>query len=84
MTEEKNEIEVKADTYIGSLYSQLASVTISDIDVTLEFIFINPREKKGQIVSRITMPLGAGEELAKTILSTAKMHNTRKKGEQNG
>ena len=44
---------VNVNTYVGSVYSQLVGVTVTDIDVTLEFVFINPRDNtKGQVVSR--------------------------------
>lgn len=77
------EIKVNANTFIGSKYAQVVSVTVTDIDITMEFVYLNPRNKEGQIVSRITMPRPSGEELAKTILTTVKMHEA-KKGEKNG
>lgn len=77
------EIEI-TNSLEGSAYSQLVSITITDIDTTLEFAYINPREKKGQIVSRITMPHPAGINLAKAIYDTMKLHEAQKKGKQNG
>lgn len=79
------ELKVNAGTVLGTAYSQIASITITDIDITLEFVYINPREKtNGQVVSRVTMPRPAGEDLAKTILNTIKMHEAQKKGHKNG
>jgi len=75
-------LKVNAGTFVGSIYSQAVSVTVTDIDVTIEFIYINPRDKAGQLVSRVTLPRKAGEELAKTILTTVKIHESKKKGEE--
>ncbi len=76
-------LSVNSGTFVGSLYSQIVSVTITDVDITFEFVFMNPRDKKGQVVTRVTMPRPAGEDLAKTILNTIKMHETHKKGHKN-
>ncbi|MFZ5535279.1 MAG: DUF3467 domain-containing protein [Patescibacteria group bacterium] len=74
-------IDVNGATVIGSVYAQIASVTVTDVDITIEFVYINPREKtKGQVVSRITLPLSSGENLAKVILETMKQHELKKKG----
>jgi len=75
---------ISAGTVIGSQYAQLVGVSITDLDVTLEFVFINPRDKtSGQVVSRVTLPLAIGIDLANTIIMTAKVHADKKKGEQN-
>ena len=80
----KPETLINAGTVVGSQYAQLVGVSITDIDITLEFVFINPRDKtSGQVVSRVTLPLAIGVDLANTILMTAKMHANKKKGEQN-
>ena len=72
---------VDVNTYVRSVYSQLVGVTVTDIDVTLEFVFINPRDNtKGQVVSRVTLPLNVGLDLAQTILTTTKIHENKKKG----
>lgn len=74
-------INVNAGSFIGSKYAQLTSVTVTDVDLTLEFVYINPREKtQGQVVSRVTLPLPSGENLAKIILETMKQHELKKKG----
>ena len=81
----KEGLLVNSGTFIGSVYSQIASVTVTDVDITLEFVYVNPREKtKGQVVTRVTMPRLSGEDLAKTILNTIKMHEAKRKGVQNG
>ena len=74
-------INVK-DTFVGSAYSQLISVSVTDTDLMLEFVFVNPRTvTEGQVVSRVIMPRGVGEELAKTIEETIKKHEATKGGE---
>lgn len=77
-------LKVNAGTYRGSAYSQVVGVTVTDIDITLEFVYVNPRDKtQGEVVSRVTLPRKAGEDLAKTILNTITMHEKQKKGEKN-
>lgn len=85
MAEQKTPQELKVDTgtVIGSIYSQVVSVTVTDVDVTIEFVYVNPRDKSAQVVSRITLPRSSGEDLAKTILNTVKMHEAGKKGTKN-
>jgi len=75
-----SETKIKSDTVIGSKYAQAATITVSDIDITIEFIFINQRSKEGETISRITLPRPSGEDLAKTILTTVKSHELKKKG----
>lgn len=71
------QVVINSKTHIGSLYSQVVGVTVTDIDITLEFVYINPR-KEGEVISRITLPRASGEELAKVILDTVKMHESKK------
>lgn len=78
-TETPEGIPVNSATVRGSLYSQVVSVTITDLDLTLEFAFINPRSKSGEVVARITLPRPAGDELAKAIIETVKKHEETKK-----
>lgn len=77
-------ITINAGTTIGSKFAQFASVSVSEFDVTLEFVYINPRDKSGQVISRITLPRPIGLDLANTILMTAKVNDKKVKGEQNG
>lgn len=85
MADEKSNPQtvVNAGTIIGSQYAQLVGVSVTDVDITLEFVYINPRDKKtGQVVSRVTLPLTIGIDLANTILMTSKVHEKKKKGEK--
>lgn len=89
MTEVKQkqpQITVNVGTFLGSVYSQIVGVTVTDTDITLEFVYKHPREdiKEAQVVSRVTLPRLAGEDLAKAILDTIRLHEARKKGEKNG
>lgn len=73
-------VKVNAGTIVGSAYSQVVTVTVTDVDLTLEFVYINPRTKTdGQVVARVTVPLAAGEDLAKIITQTILQHKARKK-----
>lgn len=73
-------IDVNTNTIIGSQYAQIIGVTVSDVDATLEFVYINPQIKtKGQTVARITIPRSSAEELAKIISETIKKHEEAKK-----
>lgn len=86
MADEKvQQTVINAGSIVGSTYAQLVSVSVTDIDITLEFVFINPRDKStGQVVSRVTLPIGIGTELANTILTTVKGHENQKKGKIHG
>lgn len=73
------------DSLIGTTYAQFVVVTTTDIDLTINFIYINPRDKtNGQVVSRVTLPRPVGEDLAKTILNAVRMHEDKKKEKKNG
>ena len=75
---------VNAGTFVGSLYAQLVSVSVTDHDITFEFAFINPRDRTtGQVVSRVTMPKEAGLQLPKVIVSANNLHEARKGGKRN-
>ena len=39
---QSGKLVVDAAAYTGSHYSQLVSVTVTDFDITLEFVYINP------------------------------------------
>lgn len=77
-------LTVKSDRVIGSLYAQMVGVVVTDIDITLEFVYLNPRPQieEAHIVSRITLPRRAGESLSKAILDTIKEHEQKKKGRE--
>lgn len=73
------------DSLLGTSYAQFVVVTTTDIDITINFIYINPRDNtKGQVVSRVTLPRPIGEDLAKTIITAVKMHEEKKKEKKNG
>ena len=77
---QSGKLVVDAATYTGSHYSQLVSVTVTDFDITLEFVYINPRDKtKGEIVSRVTLPSQAGENLVEVIKNTVAAHKKKEK-----
>lgn len=83
MTEEKKsqDLVVNSGTVVGSTYSQLARVTVSDYEITIEFAYVYPANPtQGQSVARVTMPVKAGRALAETILSVEKIHEKRKTG----
>lgn len=85
MAEEKKEqkqLRVNAGTVIGSQYAQIVGVTVTDTEITLEFVFKHPREDvdEAQVVSRVTLPRPAGEDLASAITNTIKLHESKKKG----
>lgn len=71
-------LTVNAGSFTGSKYSQLVGVTVTDDDITLEFVYINPRDNtKGEVVSRVTLPPAAGESLAETIKNTIAKHRKK-------
>lgn len=75
---------INTSTVIGSTYAQLVNVTVTDIDVTLEFAFINPRDQKnGQVVARVTLPKEVGLKLPELILAINKFHEKKKEGKKN-
>jgi len=83
---EQKKITVQTGTYLGSQYAHIVGVTVTDIDLTLEFVYKNPREEitEAHVVSRVTLPISAAKELVEAIASTQKLHEARKKGVQNG
>lgn len=80
----KKQTIINSGSVTGSTYAQLVNVSVTDIDVTLEFAFINPRDPStGQVVARVTLPRVAGLELANVINMASKMHENKKGGKQN-
>ncbi len=71
-------LEVNHDTVLGTQYAQIVSVTVSDLDTTFEFVFVNPITKKGIAVSRVTMAQQAAEGFAKLILDATKQQKAKK------
>lgn len=79
-TKVKN-VAVKSDTFLGSVFSQIVGITVTDTDITLEFVYLNPRPPadRGEVVTRVTMPKRTGEDLARAIVDTIKQHESKKK-----
>lgn len=88
MTEQKTpqNITVQTGTFLGSQFAQIVGVTVTNTDITLEFVFKNPRGeiKEAQVVSRVTLPIKVAQGLVETIVNTMKIHEAKKKGKQNG
>lgn len=70
---------VKSGTILGSTYAQIVGVVVTDIDITLEFVYKNPRPeiKEAQVVARVTLPVVAGRGLANSIIDTIKVHEKK-------
>ena len=85
MAEEKNFlkeniVEVNTSTFVGSVYAQMVGISVTDNDLTLEFVFVNPRDNtKGQVVSRVTLPINAGLGLSNAIGETINKHIKKKR-----
>ncbi|OGH16231.1 MAG: hypothetical protein A3C22_02995 [Candidatus Levybacteria bacterium RIFCSPHIGHO2_02_FULL_37_10] len=79
----ENAVIVNAGTFVGSTYSQMVGISVTDNDLTLEFVFVNPRNnKEGQVVSRVTLPINAGLGLADAIQRTINEHIKKKRKTQ--
>jgi len=75
-------IPVKTESVIGTVFAQIVGIVVTDTFITLEFAYLNPRPetKQAYVVSRVTLPKMAGENLAKIIIKTIKEHENRKGG----
>lgn len=76
-------IRVRANTVIGAQFAQVVSITVMDNDLTLEFVYINPRTindevLEGEVVARVTLPIEAATGLPETIRETLKKHFEKK------
>jgi hypothetical protein len=79
------DVIINSGTVVGSAYAQVSRVTVSDIDITIEFAYIHPADPtQGQTVARITMPIAGAVSLGETIIAVKKMFDKRKEGNQNG
>ena len=77
------QIVIKSNTIVGTVYSQIVSITITDIDLTLEFVYLNPRPTnngvpEGEVVARVTLPLEAAKGLPDVIRDTLSKHIEKK------
>jgi|GEM_PF-4784397 len=80
MADKPEEIKINPNTTVGSLYSQFVGITVTDTEVTLEFVYINPRTKnEGQVIARITLPRKTAESLSNAITTTVRTHENKKK-----
>ncbi len=80
-------VNVKTDKVVGSLYSQVVGISVTDTDLTLEFVFVNPRpnaqgNKEGEVVSRVTLPINSGLGLANVIQETISQHIKKRSGKK--
>lgn len=81
--QQKKPLKVRSNTITGTAYSQLVSVTITDTDLTLEFVYINPRTTEedvlhGDVVARVTLPIEAARDLPELIKTTLSRHFDKK------
>jgi hypothetical protein len=78
--QEVKTVNIKSDRIVGSLYAQIVGVIVTDIDITLEFVYVNPRPgvDDAQVVSRVTIPRQAGEVLAQNIKDIIAQHEAQK------
>jgi hypothetical protein len=86
MEEKKKEVSlfVNTGTVIGSTFSQIARVTVTDAEATLEFAYVHPSDPtQGQSVARVTMPIESALGLAETILQVQRIQKKRKEGKKN-
>lgn len=79
------QLKVIMESVVGSVYAQIVSVVVTDSEITLEFAYINPRPgtEEAHVVSRVTLPRLAGENVAKAITNTIAEHE-KKRGGKNG
>jgi hypothetical protein len=79
-TEQKN-IIVHTNTFLGSQYAQIAGISVTENDITLEFAYKHPRNeiKEAQVVARVTMPKDAALGLAELIFKVKQSHEERKR-----
>jgi hypothetical protein len=81
----KQELKVNTATVIGSVYSQVVGISVTDSEATLEFAYINPQLKgEAVVVARVSLPKIALERLAKLIPGVVKQHeeNVKKRASQ--
>ena len=72
-------INVNTGTIVGSVYSQIVGISVTDSDLTLEFVYVNPMrnasgQQEGRVVSRVTLPINAALGLSNLINETVNKH----------
>ncbi len=83
VNKQQKPIKVRSNTVTGTVYSQLVSVTITDNDLTLEFVYVNPRTSneevlEGDVVARVTLPVEAARGLPDAIRETLTKYGAKK------
>lgn len=74
------EIKINPDTVVGSKYAQVVVYHITDIDVTLDFVYVHPRtQTEGRVVARVTLPVSQAEQMADTLKQAIKTHEQKSK-----
>lgn len=74
---QKIDITVNTNSFLGSQYSQLVGVSVTEFGTTLEFVYLNPMIKdKASVVSRITLPVKVAKDLADKINSTIEKYES--------
>lgn len=82
-SKQERPVIIRSNTVTGTVYSQLVGVTITDTDLTLEFVYVNPRLNKdgaseGEVVARVTLPIEAAKGLPEIIKETLAKHFDKK------
>lgn len=82
-----SKVNINTGTIIGSQYSQLVGISVTDTDITIEFVFVNPRknlqgENDGQVVARVTLPINASLTLANAIQEAVNQHIKKRSSKQ--
>lgn len=71
-----NEV-TKIKKELGSKYSQSVNIHMTDIDMTIEFIYIDPFSKQHEVISTITLPIEAAHQIADLIHTLLKERQTK-------
>lgn len=79
--ENPQNIVIQTNTFIGSQYAHIVGIVVNDNEITIEFIYKNPREevKEAQVVSRVTMPRDAAYGLAQAIYNARQQYEKQQK-----
>jgi hypothetical protein len=74
------QLNINTGTMIGSIYSQVVGISVTDTETTLDFIYINPQIKgQGSVVARVTLPRKALERLSTLIPEVLRQHDEKRK-----
>lgn len=78
-TAPEEQITVNPNSVIGSQYAQIINFSVSDVDATFEFVYVNPQLKTGFSTARITVPRATADQMPEVITETLKKHEENKK-----